>query len=119
MFRTVIAGVDSHDGAYDAAVLAAALAPEAGARIDLVGAYPDPLLPFPLVLGSGAHVREEAERRLGDVRHECVPHARKQAIADNLPARALRHVAAREHARSGRGRSIAPGPGSHRSRAAR
>jgi nucleotide-binding universal stress UspA family protein len=98
MFRNVIVGVDFHDGAYDAAALAAALAPEAGAGVELVGAYPNPLLPFPLVLGSGADARERAEGRLGDVRHDCIPHASRQAIADNSPARALRHVAEREHA---------------------
>lgn len=97
MLKKIVAGVDGRPGGADAAALAAALA---GPDTDvlLAGVYRDPLLPLPLTFGHGAALRAETERVLHEVRHEHAPLARTMAVCDSFPARALRHLAEREHA---------------------
>lgn len=98
MLRKIVAGVDGRPGGADAAALAAALA---GPETDvlLVGVYRDPLLPFPLKLnGHDGELEAETERMLREVRNAHAPRARTTAVCDTFPARALRHLAEREHA---------------------
>lgn len=97
MLKKIIAGVDGREGGADAAALAASLAGP-GTDVLLAGAYRDPLLPLPLTLGHGADLRAETERVLRVVRDEHAPQARTVAVCDSFPARALRHLAEREHA---------------------
>ena len=47
MLRKVLVGVDGTPGGRDAVALASALAAAGDADVVLVGAYTDPLLPFP------------------------------------------------------------------------
>jgi nucleotide-binding universal stress UspA family protein len=93
----IIAGVDGGPGGADAAALASALA---GLDTDvlLVGVYRDPLLPLPITFGHNGELRAGTEHVLREVRDEHAPRARTMAVCDSFPARALRHVAEREHA---------------------
>jgi nucleotide-binding universal stress UspA family protein len=82
MLKRILVGVDDEPGSRDAAALASALAAHDDADVLLAAVYPDPLLPFPLSLGRDGP-------GLGQ---------RARAVPDVSPARALRHLAAREHA---------------------
>lgn len=98
MLRKIVAGVDGRPGGADAAALAAALA---GPRTDvlLAGVFRDPLLPFPLKLGGrDGELQAATEQTLREVRDAHAPRARTTAVCDSFPARALRHLAEREHA---------------------
>jgi len=97
MLKKIVAGVDGRPGGADAAALAAALA---GPQTDvlLAGVYRDPLLPLPLTFGRDGEPREATERMVGEVRDAHAPRARTTAVCDSFPARALRHLAEREHA---------------------
>jgi nucleotide-binding universal stress UspA family protein len=96
MLRKVLVGVDGSPGSRDAAVLACALAADDDADVLLVGAYTDPLLPFPPVLRRDARLGEEAERLLLEVRREHAPRARTRTLADVSAGRALCHAVERE-----------------------
>jgi nucleotide-binding universal stress UspA family protein len=98
MVRKILTGVDDQPAGRDAAALASALAAAQDADLLLVGVYPDPLLPFPLRLRGDAHLGQAAEQLLLDVRRDCAPNGRTCTVADISPARALRHLAEREHA---------------------
>lgn len=98
MLKKIVAGVDGRPGGADAAALAAALG---GPQTDvlLAGVYRDPLLPLPLTFGGReGDARETTERVVGEVRDLHAPSARTTAVCDSFPARALRHLAEREHA---------------------
>lgn len=98
MLRRIVAGVDGRSGGADAAALAAALA---GPQTDVVlaGVFRDPLLPFPLKLnGRDGELEAATEQLLREVRDAHAPRARTTTVCDSFPARALRHLAEREHA---------------------
>lgn len=98
MLKKIVAGVDGRAGGADAAALAAALA---GSQTDvlLAGAFRDPLLPLPLSFGGrDGEAREATERMVAEVRDAHAAQARTTAVCDSFPARALRHLAEREHA---------------------
>lgn len=97
MPRKIVVGVDGRPGGKDAAALATALA-GSDADVLLVGVYRDSLLPLPLTLGQDHSLRADAERMLQEVRDAHAPQAHVRAVCDSFPARALRHVAEREHA---------------------
>jgi nucleotide-binding universal stress UspA family protein len=99
MLTRIIAAVDGEPGGRDAAALANALAAQTDADLLLAAVYPEPLLPFPLSLGrDGPRLGDEANRMLQDARREHAPQSRTCAIPDISAARALRHLAEREHA---------------------
>ncbi len=98
MLRKVLVGVDGTQSARDAVVLARALAVADDPDVLLVGAYSDPLLPFPPGLRRDVHLGKDVEQLLLDVRRELAPAARTHVKADLSPGRALCHVIAREHA---------------------
>jgi nucleotide-binding universal stress UspA family protein len=99
MLKRILVGIDDGSGGRDAAVLASALAAHDDADLLLVAVYPDPLLPFPLSLGrDGPGLDRQAEQMLGEVRRACAPSGRTRALPDVSAARALRHLAEREHA---------------------
>src|SRR5262245_5574519 len=76
VLRKLLVGVDGTPSARDAVVLARALAAADNADIVLVGAYTDPLLPFPLGLRRDTHLARDVERLLLAVREELAPSAR-------------------------------------------
>lgn len=96
MLRKVLVGIDGSPSARDAAVLGCALAAPDDADVLLVGAYSDPPLAFPPVLRRDAHLGEEAERVLLEVRREHAPRARTRTLADFSAGRALCHAVERE-----------------------
>jgi nucleotide-binding universal stress UspA family protein len=98
MLRKVLVGVDGTPGARDAVVLARALALADDPDVLLVGAYTDPLLPFPPGLRRDAHLGRDVEELLLAVRGELAPSARTHVKADLSPGRALCHELEREHA---------------------
>lgn len=96
--RKVMVGVDGTPSARDAVVLARVLATADDADVVLVGAYTDPLLPFPPGLRRDVHLGRDVERLLLEVREQLAPSARTHVKADTSPGRALCHVLAHEHA---------------------
>lgn len=98
MLRKVLVGVDGTPSARDAVVLARALAMADAPDVLLVGAYTDPLLPFPPGLRRDVHLGRDVERLLLGVREELAPAARTHVKADLSPGRALCHEIAHEHA---------------------
>ncbi|HEX4806785.1 MAG TPA: universal stress protein [Conexibacter sp.] len=98
MLRKVLVGVDGTSSARDAVVLARALAADGDPDVVLVGAYADPLLPFPPGLRRELHLGQEVERLLLDVREQLAPTARTHVKADRSPGRALCHELERERA---------------------
>jgi nucleotide-binding universal stress UspA family protein len=98
MLRKVLVGVDGTQSARDAVVLARALAAADDPDLLLVGAYSDPLLPFPPGLRRDVHLGRDVEQLLLDVRRELAPAARTHVKADLSPGRALCHAIANEHA---------------------
>jgi nucleotide-binding universal stress UspA family protein len=98
MLRKVLVGVDGTPRGRDAVVLARALAAADDADMVLVGAYTDPLLPFPPGLRRDLHLGRDVERLLLAVRGEFAPSARTHVKADLSPGRALCHVIADERA---------------------
>lgn len=98
MLRKVLVGVDGTPSGRDAVVLAGALAPAGDPDVLLVGAYSDPLLPFPPGLRRDAHLGRDVERLLLEVRGELAPSARTHVKADVSPGRALCHVLEHERA---------------------
>ncbi|HEU4703534.1 MAG TPA: universal stress protein [Conexibacter sp.] len=98
MLSKVLVGVDGTPSGRDATVLARALAVADDADVVLVGAYTDPLLPFPPGLRRDAHLGRDVERLLLSVREELAPSARTHVKADLSPGRALCHVIPDEHA---------------------
>jgi len=98
MLRKVLVGVDGTPSARDAVVLARALVPSGDADVVLVGAYTDPLLPFPPGLRRDLQLGREVERLLLATREELAPFARTHVKADLSPGRALCHAIAEEHA---------------------
>lgn len=98
MLRKVLVGVDGTPSARDAVVLARALAPAGDPDVLLVGAYSDPLLPFPPGLRRDLHLGRDVERLLLEVRGELAPTARTHVKADVSPGRALCHVLEHERA---------------------
>jgi nucleotide-binding universal stress UspA family protein len=98
MLHKVLVGVDGTPSGRDAVVLARALAAADDADIVLVGAYTDPLLPFPPGLRRDSHLARDVERLLLAVREELAPSARTHVKADLSPGRALCHVIPDEHA---------------------
>lgn len=96
MVRKVLVGVDNAPASRDAAALACALAAAEDADVLLVGAYTDPLLPFPPVLRRDFHIGEETEQLLLEVRREHAPRARTRTVTDLSPGRALGRAVERE-----------------------
>jgi nucleotide-binding universal stress UspA family protein len=98
MLRKVLVGVDGTASGRDAVVLATALAAIDDPDVLLVGAYSDPLLPFPPGLRRDAHLGRDVEQLLLGVRGELAPSARTHVKADLSPGRALCHEVEHEHA---------------------
>jgi nucleotide-binding universal stress UspA family protein len=98
MLRKILVGVDGTPSARDAVVLARALAAADEPDVLLVGAYNDPLLPFPPGLRRDVHLGRDVERLLLEVRGELAPSARTHVRADLSPGRALCHEIRDEHA---------------------
>jgi nucleotide-binding universal stress UspA family protein len=98
MLRKVLVGVDGTPSGRDAVVLARALATADDADLVLVGAYTDPLLPFPPGLRRDLHLGRDVERLLLGVREGLAPSARTRVKADSSPGRALCHAIPDEHA---------------------
>ena len=98
MLRKVLVGVDGTPSARDAVVLARALAAAGDPDMLLVGAYSDPLLPFPPGLRRDLHLGRDVEQLLLEVRAELAPAARTHVKADLSSGRALCHEVAAEHA---------------------
>ena len=98
MLRKVLVGVDGTPSARDAVVLGRALAAADDPDVLLVGAYTDPLLPFPPGLRRDVHLGRDVERLLLEVRAELAPAARTRVKADLSPGRALCHEIASERA---------------------
>ena len=98
MLRKVLVGVDGTPSARDAVVLARALAAGDDSDVLLVGAYTDPLLPFPPGLRRDLQLGRDVERLLLEVRGELAPSARTHVKADLSPGRALCHAIAHERA---------------------
>jgi len=98
MLKKVLTGVDGTPSGRDAVVLARALAAADDADVVLVGAYTDPLLPFPPGLRRDAHLGRDVERLLLTVREELAPSARTHVKADLSPGRALCHAISDERA---------------------
>jgi nucleotide-binding universal stress UspA family protein len=98
MFSKLIAGFDGEASGRDALALASVLGHAVEADVFAVSVYPDPLMPFPIVLSPHATAHEECERLLRANRDQIAPEARIRAIPGVSPARALRHAAVQEHA---------------------
>jgi nucleotide-binding universal stress UspA family protein len=98
MFSKLIVGLNGEAPGRDALALASILARPAQADILAVGVYPDPLMPFPIVLSRHATAHEECERQLRADRDRIAAGARIHAIPGVSPARALRHAAVQNHA---------------------
>jgi nucleotide-binding universal stress UspA family protein len=98
MLRKVLVGVDGTPSGRDAVVLARRLTAGDDADLVLVGAYTDPLLPFPPGLRRDTRLGRDVERLLLTVRDELAPSARTHVKADLSPGRALCHVIPDEHA---------------------
>jgi len=98
MLHKVLVGVDGTPSGRDAVVLACALAAGGDPDVLLVGAYTDPLLPFPPGLRRDLHLGRDVERLLLDVRRELAPTARTHVKADISAGRALCHVLEHERA---------------------
>jgi len=98
MLHKVLVGVDSTPSGRDAVALAVALAPDDDPDVLLVGAYTDPLLPFPPGLRRDLQLGRDVERLLLDVRGELAPAARTHVKADISAGRALCHVLEHERA---------------------
>jgi nucleotide-binding universal stress UspA family protein len=98
MLRKVLVGVDGTPSARDAVVLANALAAAGDPDILLVGAYTDPLLPFPPGLRRDPRLGRDVEQLLLTVREQLAPSARTHVKADLSPGRALCHAIAHEDA---------------------
>jgi nucleotide-binding universal stress UspA family protein len=98
MLRKVLVGVDGTPSARDAVTLACALATTDDPDVLLVGAYADPLLPFPPGLRGDLHLGRDVERLLLEVRRELAPSARTHVRADRSPGRALCREIEHEHA---------------------
>lgn len=94
MFKTILVGCDGQRG-RGAASLAQVIATATGARLLLVGVGCDPAVPL---LDTLPQMRVALESELRGVRDELAPDARTQVAIDVSPARALRRVAASEHA---------------------
>lgn len=98
VFRKIIAGCDGEASGQDALALASVLGRPARADVLAIGVYPDPLLPFPIVLSRHATMHEECERLLRADRDAIAPEARIRAVPSVSPALALRHAVEHEHA---------------------
>lgn len=98
MLRKILVGVDGTPGARDAVALSCALAAAGDPDIVLVGAYTDPLLPFPPGLRRDLQLGHEVERLLIETRRELAPSARTHVRADRSSGRALCHEIAGERA---------------------
>jgi len=88
----VLVGVDGTPSGRDAVVLARALSAPNDADLVLVGAYTDPLLPFPPGLRRDTHLGRDVERLLMAAREQLAPSARTLVKADLSPGRALCHA---------------------------
>lgn len=118
-FRRIVAGCDGEAAGQDALALAGVLSRPAHADLLAVGVYPDPLLPFPIVLSRHPGLHEACERQLRADRDALAPDARILAVPSPSPALALRHAV--EHHRAdllvlGSARGTEPGrahPGRH------
>jgi nucleotide-binding universal stress UspA family protein len=84
MFDTIVVGVDGREGGRAALALAGALQRALGSEVVAVTAYPQD--------------REHPEQVLAEETSGAAVDARKLAVPDSSPARALHHVAEREHA---------------------
>jgi nucleotide-binding universal stress UspA family protein len=98
MFGKLIAGFDGGPSGRDALALAAMLRRSSEADLLAVGVYPDPLMPFPVILGRHATMHEDCERALRAARDELAPRARTHAVPSVSPARALWHAVTNHHA---------------------
>lgn len=98
MLSKVLVGIDGTPSGRDAAVLAAALTTGASADVLLVGAYNDPLLPFPPGLRRDEHRARDTEQVLLETRRELLPQARVHTRPDVSPGRALCHAVEGERA---------------------
>lgn len=84
MFETIVVGVDGLEGGRAALALAGALQRALGSDVVAVTAYP--------------HDRDHPEQLLARETSSAGVNARTLAVPDSSPARALHHVAEREHA---------------------
>jgi nucleotide-binding universal stress UspA family protein len=98
MFRKLIVGFDGEAPGRDALALAGMLGRPAQAEVLAVGVYPDPLMPFPIVLTRHATAHEDCERLLSAGRDQIAPEAHIRAVPGVSPSRALRHAAEQQHA---------------------
>lgn len=98
MLRKVLVGVDGTPSGRDAVALARALSAAGDPDVLLVGAYSDPLLPFPPGLRRDVGLGREVERLLLETREELAPSARTHVKADLSPGRALCHELEHERA---------------------
>jgi nucleotide-binding universal stress UspA family protein len=92
VFRKVQAAVDGLPRSRDAAALGEAMAGAVRADLLLVGAFQDPLLPFPPVFSSDAHPGREAQEALSIARSKWAPSGHTFTVPDVSPARALRRT---------------------------
>ena len=98
MFTKILVGVDGSPGSRDAAALGAVLAGARDADLLLVGAFQNPLLPFPPATSPSGHPSADMDKLVRQVRDTCALRARTRAVPDIAPARALRRTAEQEHA---------------------
>lgn len=84
MFETIVVGVDGHEGGRAALALAGAIQRALGSEIVAVTAY--------------SHDHEHPEQLLAKETRGAGVDTRTLAVPDSSPARALHHVAEREHA---------------------
>ena len=92
----IAAGVDGFPEGRDAAALGQLFAEATGAKLMLVAVHSTAPLPAPREL-SYRTGRDQLELELHDVRDSLAPEARTLTVTDLSVARALHHVARREH----------------------
>src|SRR3954471_1207533 len=98
MFHKIIVGADGYSGGPDALCLADTLAAD-GAELVLAEALPKGETLSPAMLAAyAAALREHAHALLAGRRPALRLHLRVEAVADSAPERALRDLAAAEHA---------------------
>jgi len=98
MFHSIVAASDGLMRGRDAVALAARVAQAAGARLTVVGAYQDPLLPLPPQIAAHAEQHRQTEHAITAIRDELAPGAHVVTTPDYSPSRAVRRAARLERA---------------------